>query len=878
MSALRAGSRLGSYEIVSALGAGGMGEVYRARDVNLGRDVAIKVLPPAFSADSERIARFRREAHVLAALNHPHVAAIYGLEEVNGVTFLILELVDGETLDKRISRGPVNVGDALGIGKQIAEALESAHEKAIVHRDLKPSNIALTAQGQVKVLDFGLAKLAPEPATSHALSMSPTITSPALATGAGTILGTAAYMSPEQANGREADKRSDVWAFGCVLFEMLTGKPAFDGTTTAEVLSSVLKTDPNWTALPDGVPPTAHWLLRQCLQKEWRSRLRDTGDARLLLERSETEAPAVSGAAIRPARVRWLWAALVIALAVLAAAATWMWSRPPLPNELRLEVNAPPTTEPTSLAISPDGKTIVFVATSGGRPQLWLRQLAAVTARPLLGTENAGYPFWSPDSRSIGFSANDALKRIDLETGAVRLVSSGSALNAAWNQDDTILFDKGPGAVDGGLFRVSADGGKPQVVTQANTEASDHLSPQFLPDQRHFLFYGKGSAAGIYIGELGAAVAPHRLLEAQAATYVASGHLLFVRDNTLFAQRFDPARLELAGRPTAIAGQILVSGDLAAMSASEAGPIVYRTGPPTTPHQFVWFDRRGTRLDAIPGSDMGTGIHSSLSPDGNRLAISRTVGTSDIWLLDVRRGIPTRFTFHPATDLTPVWSPDGRKIAFTSNRRGATEFALYVRAVEGPGDDELLVAVGSITTSPTDWARDGRFLLYVVVGDGTGRDLWALPFQGDGKPFAVLQTRFNETSAQFSPDGRWIAYQSDASGRPEIYVQPFPGPARSVQVSGGGGVQPRWRDDGKELFYHAPDNRLMAASIDLNAKLERAEVGAPVPLFVTQVASAPQNASARQYMVSPDGQRFLIDTLTEVSIPITVIMNWGGIR
>jgi serine/threonine protein kinase len=860
-----------------------MGKVWRAHHIALKRDDALKVLPEAFASDPERLARFQREAQVLASLNHPNIARVYGLEESDGTKALVMELVEGPTLADRITKGPISIDEALPIAKQIAEALEAAHEQGIIHRDLKPANVKVRSDGTVKVLDFGLAK-AMEPAdkSSQTVSQSPTITTPAL-TQAGMILGTPHYMSPEQVQHLPIDKRTDIWAFGAVLYEMLTGRRGFGGATTMEVLSNVLTRGSDWTVLPAETPATVRWLLRQCLQKDRNRRLRDMGDARLIIESvlaQPEDAPSQGRPTpAPPLRERLLWAALVVIVAAGAAAAWTLRGPEPGVEEVRLEINAPPTTDPTSLALSPDGQTVAFVGTSDGQPRLWVRSLDVVTARPLPGTENATSPFWSPDGRSLGFAADNQLKRVDIETGSVRLVVDGGALSGAWNQDGTILYNPAPGS---GLFRVSADGGVLQAETQASPQTADPRLPQFLPDHRHFLFYAVGTEPGIYVGVVGGADVPRRILEAQSATYIPSGQLLFVRQNTLFAQPFDPLRAELAGSPTAVAEHIIGRNEKVAVSASAGGVIVYRAGPSITPHAFVWYDRSGMPMETVAGSDFADPYNSSLSPDGTRLAMSLRTGqgTTDIWLLDIKRGVPSRLTFHPAFDLMPVWSPNGRRIAFTSDRHRSTRFEPFMKAVDSYGDDEPVVnrgaagPLGGPAWAPTDWSPDGQFILSMIERPNNRLDLWALPLDRRRMPFPVVETTFNETNAQFSPDGRWIAYQSDESGRVEIYVQPFPGPGRKERISGSGGVQVRWRRDGKELFYLASDNRLIVVPIQLDSSRENVEVGAPVPLFPTRLAGEPRNDFGRHYMVSPDGQRFLMDTPTEVSIPITVVLNW----
>jgi serine/threonine protein kinase len=867
-SALGEGQQIGPYQIQGLLGAGGMGEVYRARDTKLGRDVAIKIPPRLFTSDPDRLGRFEREARLLALLNHPNIGAIYGLEDIEGTPALVLELVDGPTLADRVAKGPLPLREALTIAGQIAGAFEAAHEKGIIHRDLKPANIKITPDGGVKVLDFGLAKVASSGSRDGITQSSAVIVG---GTREGVILGTAAYMSPEQALGQPADARSDIWAFGVVLYEMLTGKPGFGGETTVEVLSNVLKADLDWHALPASTPPAVRSLMRRCVQKDRNRRLRDIADARFQIEEAlnEPEDSAAGGgpAPVHITRERLLWVAALTAVVVGAVAfARYTGGRQPQSNEVRFEINAPPTTEPTSLAVSPDGTKLVFVATSEGTSRLWLRPLDdAVSARPLTGTENAQFPFWSPDSRSVGFVASFQLKRIDLGSGSVQVLAA-AAMGGAWSQDGTILFSRGPG---NSLLRISAAGGEPTEVIQSTLQAAILRSPQFFSDDRHFLFHAQGTKPGVYVGQLGTSKPPTWILDALAAAYTSSGHLLFVRQGTLFAQRFDPVRLALTGDPIAVAEPIVVhSRTGAALSASVAGPIAYRTGSPTLQSHFVWFDRSGKTPEVVAGSE-SAGFNSALSPDGRRLAISENGGAAaDIWVLDLNRGVRSRFTFDEAFELTPVWSPDGRRIAFSSNRKGT--FDLYVKSADGIGDETLLETGDA--GPPSDWSRDGRFILRTRQRSATNDDLWALALDGDRTAFPVVETPFNESNGQFSPDGKWIAYQSNESGLLEIYVQPFPGPAQKTRISSNGGAQVRWRSDGHELFYLAPDNRLMAVAIRIDSK--GVDAGTPVPLFATQVGGDWQNNYARNYMVSRDGQRFLVDTLREVTLPITVILNW----
>ena len=662
---LAPGTRLGAYDVLALIGAGGMGEVYRARDTKLNRDVALKVLPDSFANDPDRLARFTREAQTLASLNHPNIAHIHGLEESNGVRALVMELVEGEDLSQRIARGAIPLDEALPIAKQIAEALEAAHEQGIIHRDLKPANIKVRADGTVKVLDFGLAKaLEPTSALSANASISPTITTPAM-TQAGMILGTAAYMSPEQARGKMVDKRADLWAFGVVLYEMLTGRRPFDGEDMTEVLGAVVRLEPPWEVLPADVPPPVRTLLQSCLVKDPRQRVADISIALFVLDKvASLAAPAVTAFAVpatssmQRARLAWMVAtAAVLAAAALAIPAVRsLRETPPLaPPETRTEIVTPATTDPTSFALSPDGRQIVFVASGDGASRLWLRSLAATTAQPLAGTEGAAYPFWSPDSRSLGFFADGKLKRLDIGGGAPQTLATAGSRGGTWNADGVILFTP---SVSGPLFRVPASGGQAVAVTKLDRQTS-HRFPFFLPDGRQFVFLAQGTpeTAGIYLGSLDSAET-HRLTPADtAAVYLSSGWLLWVRAGTLVAQRLDLKGMALSGEPVTLADQ--VTSDLGsaagAVTVSAAGVVAYRPGGASR-RQLEWFDRSGKALGSMGGPDENSLVAPSLSPDGRRVAVFRTVqSNTDIWLLDGTR--TSRFTFDAASDRYPIWSP-----------------------------------------------------------------------------------------------------------------------------------------------------------------------------------------------------------------------------
>jgi Tol biopolymer transport system component len=872
-------SSIAHYRIISKLGEGGMGEVWRATDTKLGRDVAIKILPEAFAQDPDRMARFEREAQVLASLNHPNIAAIYGVED----RALIMELVEGETL-----KGPLPVETAIHYAIQIAEALEYAHERGVVHRDLKPANIKVTPDGRVKVLDFGLAKAMSGDAAGGNPESSPTLTM--RATMEGVILGTAAYMSPEQARGQDVDRRADIWAFGVVLYELLTGRQFFAGPTISDTLAAVLTREPDLSVIPTQIQP----IIERCLRKDPRRRWQAIGDVRIALDEP---APAVPSVQQRGVPAWWFAVASLLALAGAVVAVMHFREKPPEPAVVRFELPAPAKAQYVGdvgfrMALSPDGRRLAFLArTPDGHQSLWVRSLDSLDARPLPGTENTTSVFWSADSRWIGFHADGKLKKIEASGGAPQTLCStaGIVATGAWNRDGDILF--GSPGTSGGLSRVSQAGGAPSPVTtpdRARQEIS-HSYPSFLPDGRHFLYLARsavGDNAGIYLAKLGASDRKLLLRTTLAAAYVPDpagreeDHLLFVRDGALMAHRINASTFELTGEAFPVAEHVGSYLSYPTFSASTNGVLAYRSGAGASGStQLMWFDREGKALGTAGPAGSYTDL--ALSPDGKRVAVTDRdpqTGNRDIWLMDVLRGVRQRFTFDPSQELSPVWSPDGGKVAFSSNRDGP--YNIYQKESGGTGTEQALLKSESIK-GPLDWSPDGRFLLYQAEDPKTRTDLWVLPLDSAGKPAPFLQTPFTEMQGQFSPGpeaGRWVAYASDESGTWQIYVQPFPaapsGGSGKFQVSTGGGVQPRWRGDGKELFYLAPDGKLMAVEVKTSPRFE---AGIPKALFTVPAGFVVSSLSFR-YAVARDGKRFLINILAlsegPDTAPVTVIMNW----
>jgi Tol biopolymer transport system component len=863
-SALAAGTAFGIYRVTEAIGAGGMGEVYRAFDTSLKRDVAIKVLPASVGADRDRLARFQREAEVLATFSHPNIAQIYGLEEANGIHALVMELIDGPTLAERIARGALPTEEALHIALQIASALEAAHEKGIVHRDLKPANIKLRRDGTVKVLDFGIAKALAPPSSSSDLTVT-------AMTQTGFVLGTPAYMSPEQARGHPVDERADIWAFGCVLFEMLTGRTPLRDESTGRGRSV--------EALPAGVAAAVRRTLALCLESDLKKRIADIRDVRLALTGAFDAEPmervsATSGVRLSPPA--WLAGGAVLG-ALIATALLQLLAEPAAPPpELRLQITTPASPMPLEFALSPDGRYLTFVASEQGQSRLWLRELGAVEARPIPGTENARYPFWSTDSRSIGFVATGNVYSVSIAGGAPQpIVSTFSAVGAAWNADGGLLFTPGASYP---LSYVASPGGTPIPVTRLEQGQAGHRFPHFLPDGRRFLFYAAGEAekSGVFLGSLEGGD-PIRLTAADSTgAFLAPDWVLYVQQGSLIARRLDLSRGVLVDDPVIVAAEV-GSGAMgkSGFSLSSVGQIALRAGAAQR-SQLRWRDRTGAAAETAAGFDAAQLAFPELSRDGRHVAAQRLSGGNwDLWWLDLPRGSASPLTRSPANEQLAVWSPDGTRIAHSSNRGGV--LSLYLLNVRG-GNDERPIVESPGAKQPQSWSNDGRFLLHYEIGTTTGRDLWSLDF-GSGERRVFVNSPFEERAGQFSPDGRWVAYETNASGRYEVVVRSFPEPSTTWPISTRGGTQPRWSSDGTELYFVSPEQTLMAVPITINPADDRTlEVGAAAALFPVRIAGDVYAESVRaQYAVAPDG-RFLINETVDAAadVPITLILNWTG--
>jgi Tol biopolymer transport system component len=892
---LSSGARLGPYEILSALGEGGMGEVYRARDTRLERIVAIKVLTTALAADPQLRERFEREARAISSLNHPHICTLFDVGQQDGVDFLVLEYLDGETLVARLSRGggtAVDANEALTIAIDICGALDAAHRAGIVHRDLKPANVMLTKAG-AKLLDFGLAKSATPAVATSGLSMLPT--TPANLTAQGMILGTFQYMAPEQIEGLEADPRTDIFAFGAVLFEMLTARPAFEGKTRASLLGAILKDEPPPVSRVRPLAPEAlDRIISTCLAKDPDDRYQSARDLRRDLQWVAAGSSAGTGAqtAAPPAQSnRFAWVVAAGATIGLLAMAILTFGRSgdvtPAAVPVQFTIVPPDKTSfggpraggtgtGTQVAVSPDGQNVVFVAGADDAFLIWVRPLGTLAARPIPGTEGGAFPFWSPDSRFIGFFADGKLKKISVAGGPPTVLCDAPAgRGGSWSRDNVIVF--APGGASPALQRLSSAGGVPTVVTTLDptTGETHHRWPHFLPDGHHFLYTASTGTccpptkpAIIRIGSLDASTPHVTVLQAESAAVFASGHVLFARSDTLMALPFDPDARRSTGEAFPLAEHVSTEGGrYMGASVSENGTLVYARGGLQTAQQLTWFDRAGRALGTLGEPAQYNSL--GLSPDERRVAVGLGTGTldnRDIWIIDIARDLPTRLTFDRGSDQWPVWSPDGRRVAFAGQRSG--KISLRQQSINGTAADEsLLDSSGDFT--PSDWSADGRFVAYIDRSSAMTTDLWVLPLFGDRKPFPVAQTPFNETFAAFSPDGRWIAYGTNEAGQTNVYVQSFPVANGKYQVSRDGGARPIWRGDGKELFYITPDGALVAVSIDASRGFE---AGVPQRLFTTNAL----NNQNLVYAVTKDGRRFLVNSRPEQAsvAPITVVVNW----
>jgi serine/threonine protein kinase/Tol biopolymer transport system component len=862
-ASLQPGQPLGPHRIECFLAAGGMGEVYRAIDTRLNRAVAIKVSAGRFSE------RFEREARVIASLNHPNICTLYDV----GPNYLVLEYVEGPTLAERIQQGPIPLVESLEIARQMAAALEEAHQRLVVHRDFKPGNVKIKPDGTVKVLDFGLAKLpVVQTGVRTNATDSPTLT--IAATQAGVLLGTAAYMSPEQARGEPVDKRGDVWAFGAVFWEMLTGKPLFQGKTTSDMLAAVIRDEPDLSQVPAKVRP----LLKRCLEKDPQQRLRDIGDAMGIIESTPESA-----------EVRRSWLLWGVAALLLAALATVSWVHfretplearvitssiePPENTNFEFHFGSGPGLSPP--ALSPDGRRIVFRARGAdGKVQLWVRPLDSPTAQALAGTEGALDPFWSPDNRSIAFFADGKLKRMEVTGGpAITLAEAPTPQGGSWSPEGVIVFAAVP---NGPLQRVAVGGGVPTAATRI--EPGHDYFPWFLPDGRHFLFTTRTQETGepmLRIGALDSGEVKTIGPVSNLNVAYSSSYLLFLREYTLMAQRFDAKRLAAFGDAVPVAERVrsmLPSGGTVGIySASREGLLVYQTGPAGS-LELTWFDRSGKPVGTL--GDPGEIWSVDFSPDRKSVAVTLRGQNDDIWIYEVARGLATRFTFSPASERDPIWSPDGHSLVYFSNARGRWD--LYRKAVDGTGQEELLYA-DEASKVASSWSPDGKFLLYFRLGPRRPTTaIWVLPLEpglgpgGVSKPFPWSPAPPHEVNPKFSPDGHWVAYESDESGRPEIYVALFPGPGGKRLISNGGGSYPRWRADGREIFY------------ELNGTLVAAEVsikGGSIEVGAIRSLSIPVTFPHYRYDVTADGQRFLVATPRgqKPPPPLMLVQNWTAL-
>jgi Tol biopolymer transport system component len=863
---LAPGIRLGPHELIDLLGAGGMGEVFRARDTRLGRDVAIKVIGADDTGDPSRRQRFQREARAIAALSHPHICAIHDVGSEAGIDYLVLELVQGQTLASRLRRGPLPLDEALARGIEIAQALDHAHRAGIVHRDLKPGNVMLTLTG-AKVLDFGLARITRGDTDTP---LAPASNSTASLTEAGGVLGTLPYMAPEQIEGRVADARTDVFAFGTTLYEMVTGTRAFEAASTPGLIGAILRGDtPSLAAAQPNLPPALDHIVRTCLAKDPEARFASLNDVAITLQwardatREARQMASMSGTAAS----RRSWWLAIAALAALGAVGTIVWLKPSVPagTELRLEISTPRTLAPHEFALSPDGRSIVAHIAGGGPSHLWVRQLETGAVRQL---ESGAFPFWSPDSNSIGYFAGGSLRRVDLIDGKVqRLAAANPGRGGSWNGDGTILF----ASLDGPIMRIPEAGGEARPATRMEAGQTAHRFPHFLPDNRHFLYYvvGNDDQRGLYLASLDG-VGQRIAAADSAAVALSNDRIIFNTQGVIAVHQLDRTRGTLVGEPQTIIESAPINPYLAPeVSVAATGAIAYRSW--VDERQLRWFDRAGTPLESV-GEPSRDGLRKPrLSPDGKRLAVDRIVlGNRDVWIRDLANGAMTRFTTDRSLDGYPVWSPDGSEIAFLSDRHGS--YDIFVKSSNGTGPEkELLRAAGN--QWPLDWSRDGRWLLYYDAKNAG--DLWAMPVVGEDRtPVPIAQSPFAESDAALSPDGRWVAYPSNDSGRAQIVVQSFPKATAKWQVSVTGGLGPVWSANGKELYFIAPDGKLTV--VPVQATSADFKYGTAFALFQPRIVNTSIASNGAEFVVAADGRTLVIEAVDDVPAPITVILNWNG--